>query len=332
MQDLPDIPYPQLFVAYAQENTKRWQVLIGQSLTHTKYGTGIIESADNLYIGVRFFNSRQILRKFRSNSLADPQFFCDIKLPSNLEGINQTKERLQARICQEKQRRIEQEKLEEQRKIEQQKLAEQKEKEKIAVGKFLLEKYDINYLYHMTNIDNLASIIQHGLLSHNEAHIQRLVKVDISHPDVQGKRAIKRDPIYIRPLHDYVPLYFLPKNPMLYSRREIQEDIVILGLDPRLLLEPSIVFTDGNAAAGGTSFYTDILDLEHLPWDSIRSRSWTDIEDGKRIKCAEVLVHRRIGPSCIQVIFCYSHKHRETIITAKQGTLIIGKVNRDLYF
>ncbi len=28
---------------------------------------------------------------------------------------------------------------------------------------------------------------------------------------------------------------------MLYRRREIQEDIVILGLDPRLLSEPNII-------------------------------------------------------------------------------------------
>ncbi len=195
-----------------------------------------------------------------------------------------------------------------------------------------LESHGIDYLYHMTYIDNLASIIQNGVLSHNEAYRKGLIEADISDPNVQDIRANTVDPFYDRPLHDYVPLYFSPRNPMLYRRREIQENIVILGLDPRLLSEPNIIFTDGNAAASGTFFYIGISMLGNLPWNSIRARSWTDIEDGKRIKCAEVLVPSRIEPSRIQVVFCYSDKHRETIITAKQGTLIIGRVNRDLYF
>jgi hypothetical protein len=195
-----------------------------------------------------------------------------------------------------------------------------------------LQRHGIDYLYHMTYINNLASIIRNGLLSHNEAYRQGLIEADISDPTVQDIRANRIDPFYNRPLHDYVPLYFSPRNPMLYRRREIQEDIVILGLDPHLLSEPNIIFTNGNAAASGTIYYTGISMLENLPWNSIRARNWTDIEGGKRIKCAELLVYPRIEPSLIQVVFCYSQKHREMIITAKQETPIIGRVNRDLYF
>lgn len=179
MQNLPDVPYPQLFVAYAQKNPKRWQILIGQALTHTKYGTGIIQSANNSYIEVRFVDDQQTLRKFKSDSIANSQFFCDIQLPSNLEEIDQTKERLQVQIYQESQRRLERERqiiaerkqqeeigsgqppqhyihfyrkqrelerqrLEEQRKLEQQKLAEQKEKERIAASEFLNLKIKYN--------------------------------------------------------------------------------------------------------------------------------------------------------------------------------------------
>lgn len=165
MQDLPDIPYPQLFVAYAQENPERWKILIGQTLTHTKFGAGTIQSADNSYIEVRF-DDEQILKKFKSDSITNSHFFYDIQLPRNLERIEQTKERLQAQICQETQRRIERERhvlaernrleedrkqrelerqrLEEQRKLEQQKLAEQQEKERIAASEFLDLKIKYN--------------------------------------------------------------------------------------------------------------------------------------------------------------------------------------------
>lgn len=195
-----------------------------------------------------------------------------------------------------------------------------------------LQLHGINYLYHMTHIDNLASIVDNGLLSHNEAHRQGLIESDISDPKVQNIRARTVDPFYKRALHEYVPLYFTPTNPMLYRNQERQEDIVILGLDPQLLYETNVIFTNGNAAATRTNFYKDIQMLSKLPWDSIRARSWIDIEDGKRIKCAEILVYPKIEPNWIQRVFCYSHKHRETIIAAKQETSIIGNVNTELYF
>lgn len=206
----------------------------------------------------------------------------------------------------------------------------------------------------MTYIDNLASIIENGLLSHKEAYAQKRIEVDISDPNVQDIRAKKIEPRYKRPLHEYVPLYFSPRNPMLYAKlyplkergniitSEIdskpnpffQEDIIILGIDPQLLSKPNTLFTDGNAASEKTKFYTGSQKLDQLPWQSIRAASWNndDIKESKRVKCAEVLVYPKIQPSRIQMIFSYSDKHRQTIIAAKQGTPIMGEVNRNLYF
>lgn len=195
-----------------------------------------------------------------------------------------------------------------------------------------LQEYNIDYLYHMTHIDNLASIITLGLLSHSAAHRLKLIRLDISDPDVQDIRADLTVPFYNRPLHEYVPLYFSPRNPMLYKRKEIQENIVILGLDPQILFEPNILITDGNAASKETSFYRKATALRELPWREIRAKSWYNIEDGRRIKCAEVLIPDKIMPNKIQCVFCYSNKHCEAIIAAKQGTLIKGRVKPDLYF
>lgn len=185
-----------------------------------------------------------------------------------------------------------------------------------------LQEYRINYLYHMTAIENLASIINNGLLSHEEAHKKKLVHTDISDPNVQDLRFNLRDPFYSKALHSYVPLYFSPRNPMLYRRRELQDDIVILGINPKLLLEPNVCFTDGNAAARETHFYKGAEMLEKLPWDAIYAESWTDLNDGKRIKCAEVLFPTKISPENILFVFCRSSKHREKIIKIKEGTLL----------
>ncbi|MFN8969687.1 MAG: DUF4433 domain-containing protein, partial [Pseudanabaena sp.] len=137
-------------------------------------------------------------------------------------------------------------------------------------------EYGIDFLYHMTHISNLASIIRYGLLSHNVAHKLNLIQSDISDSDVQNIRAGLKDKIYNRSLHEYVPLYFSPRNPMLYRRKEIQEDIVILGLDPNLLFESKIVISDGNAAAGDTLFYGSTDSLHELKWEIVRAKFWND--------------------------------------------------------
>ena len=113
-----------------------------------------------------------------------------------------------------------------------------------------------------------------------------------------------------------------------------QTAVIILGIDPQLLSQPNTLFTDGNAASEKTKFYTGLQKLDQLPWNLIRAGSWNndDIKESKRVKCAEVLVYPKIQPSRIQIIFSYSDKHRQTIMAAKQGTPIMGEVNRDLYF
>jgi len=195
----------------------------------------------------------------------------------------------------------------------------------------ILQQYGIEYLYHMTDINNLASIITNGLLSHNEAHKRSLIKVDISDPDVQDIRANRKIDNII-PLHEYVPLYFSPRNPMLFRRKQHQDDIVILGIDSQLLLETNVIFSDGNAAARRTKFYQGAQMLNQLSWNVIWAQYWKYFEDGKRIKCAEILVCPTVAPNRIKAVFCRSQKHGNIILAAIQETDIIGRVDPDLYF
>lgn len=149
-------------------------------------------------------------------------------------------------------------------------------------------RYGIDFLYHFTHVDNMPSIREHGLLSHNAAHQAGLVTEDISDPDVQELRGDKS--VFDRPLHDYVPLYFNPKNPMLYRRRARRDDLVILFLDRELLVQDGVAFSDGNAASGPTNFFNDVSLLDSLDWECIRAEYWNEYQDGTRIRCAEVLV------------------------------------------
>ena len=163
------------------------------------------------------------------------------------------------------------------------------------------ERYRITCLYHLTHIENLQNISNLGLLSHNRAHAQAS-PTEIADPEVIKRRARRRDTVFDRPLHDYVPLYFTPLNPMLSTRRGIQSQLAILCISKGVLLFDGAVFTDGNAASAGTQFFGDCRHLDQLDWACIRAPYWPDFPDGKRKRCAEVLVPDRLGLEHLQRI------------------------------
>lgn len=178
-----------------------------------------------------------------------------------------------------------------------------------------------NYLFHMTHIDNLQSIFEKGLLSHNAA--RNITKQDISLATVQGRRDWL-EPIYHRPIHDYVPLYFNASNPMLFCRKDIQESICILKISKDVMTKEGVLFTDGNAAVHTTStyehattFYSDLKDLDKLNWECIYDLYWNDYDDGKRIRCAEVLVPDQIETMYIKSIYVYPHTMNNSVLARK---------------
>ena len=178
----------------------------------------------------------------------------------------------------------------------------------------VLNQYGINHLYHLTHIGNIGSIYSYGLLSHNRAHNAGLVGQDISDHNVQERRTDRR--INEQSLHDFVPLYFTPRNPMLYRRLNIQDDIAVLCLDSGLLLQDGTCFTDGNAASNETRWSDQLENLNQLDWDCIRAEYWTDFEDGRRKRCAEVLVPDQISANRVQCIYTRNRRSQWAVINA----------------
>ena len=106
MQDVSDISHIRLFIAYAQEKPIRWKLVLGHQVTHTKFGVGTIKSVGSARLIVCFVDDQQTSRTFTSESLANTQFFSHVHLPTNLEGIETTKERLQAELHLEVQKQL----------------------------------------------------------------------------------------------------------------------------------------------------------------------------------------------------------------------------------
>ena len=87
-------------------------------------------------------------------------------------------------------------------------------------------------LYNIQAIDNVQSIMRYGLLSHEKG--KKIALISIAMQEVQDRRDVKKVPNGLG-LHQYANLYFDPRNPLLSSRREQNEDLCILKIDASIL-------------------------------------------------------------------------------------------------
>ena len=188
-----------------------------------------------------------------------------------------------------------------------------------------LNKYEINYIYHITHYKNLKSILKNGLL----CHYNNLTKEHIDNAEVNDRRN-KKELIFNKNLHSYVPFYFNPKNSMLYVNKNIQDDIIILAFNRNLLMKEKTIFTDGNAASNRTNFFNDLEDLDKLNWKCLQSNYWNNFEDGKRLVMAEVLVPKRVKRKHLMKIYCYDKSTKNYILDLDVDLDV--EINEKLYF
>jgi hypothetical protein len=187
--------------------------------------------------------------------------------------------------------------------------------------------YNIKSLWHITHRNNIVSILKYGILNHYDAHNLKLNHVDISDPNAQKWRE-KLDPFYDRTIHSYAPLYFKSKNPMLYVRQELQDNLCLLEISLCVLNQNDYLITDGNAACHNTLFSNTVNNLHHLPWDVLHAGFWYEFDDGKRKMCAEVLIYPKISPKYIDTIHCCSVNTYNIIQNCNKQV----KLSPDLFF
>ena len=158
-------------------------------------------------------------------------------------------------------------------------------------------------LYYMTHYQNVGSILERGILSHSQVEQLGLQRVDISDPGVQRWRALP-EPVFGRPIHAYAPLYFNPRNPMLFARRAMQRNLVLLRVSADAVHTASqALFTDGNAACRYTQFST-CFDVVRSAWPVLEAAYWNGFSDGTRMRCAEALVLDSVAPHFILGAAC----------------------------
>lgn len=188
----------------------------------------------------------------------------------------------------------------------------------------------VTELHCIMPIANIASVLQHGILSHERA--AQLHHHSVAMQAMQDRRDVKTVPGGLK-LHQYANLYFHARNPMLSVRRH--EDICVLRVSTNALTLHGAVITDQNAASKYVRFYAP-NQWRLLDFDDIFARDWTHPDDQirewrhKSRKCAEVLVPQQVPPNMISSAFVVDEQARARLNQAGFALPII--VNPDFFF
>lgn len=169
-------------------------------------------------------------------------------------------------------------------------------------------------ILHLTHYQNLSSILaSDGLIANSDLIANGTKYTKIAYTNIQDKRSQTRVPVApFGTLHDYVPFYFAPRSPMLYTLNlgnvpgysEGQKPLIYLVSTVERVVECGLqyVFTDGHGIISYTRFYNQFGDLAKVDWAVMKSKMWNDTiddPDRKRRRQAEFLVHQFFPWKCV---------------------------------
>jgi len=192
---------------------------------------------------------------------------------------------------------------------------------------------ELKQLHNINHLDNLASIFQVGIQSHNRA--KKIHHRSVAMPEIQERRAKVVLPNGKR-LHDYANLYINARNKMMFKINHLHEELCILRIDKRILHDPSVVIADQNASSHYCRFGSGLGGLDRIDHETVFADSWIHAGDqiaewrhGSQM-CAEVLVLNAVPPEYITGVYTSCEKTAEAVHASCPHTKIT--VNSKLFF
>ncbi|MGC4109817.1 MAG: DUF4433 domain-containing protein [Nocardioides sp.] len=180
-------------------------------------------------------------------------------------------------------------------------------------------------IYHFTHIRNLRGIIEDGLWSDAACRRDDLTEVQIGSAGIRQRR-LQLPVGDVGPrgfVGDCVPWYFGPRSPMMYtlSRNNYEyqdgfdEVVYLVSSVPRIVaLGGEWVASDRNAALYMAEFTDDEQSLtDHISWDVIVARYWSDYPDGADLRAAEFLVHESVPWEAVEAIVTKTEETRAQV-------------------
>lgn len=184
-------------------------------------------------------------------------------------------------------------------------------------------------IYHITDVENLPGILAEGGLYSDATMARR-------NPTVIGFRHIKeRRMTQIRIaccggrfVGEFVPFYFCPRTPMLYTINKgntgrppgCQTTILHLvsTVEVGIGLARPWAISDGNAGAMYATFANDLDVLDRLDWDAIKATYW---REQMHAKAAEFLVAEVFPWTGFHKVGCHNAEvaqHVRTLLNSQQ--------------
>ncbi|MHA1677010.1 MAG: DUF4433 domain-containing protein [Candidatus Njordarchaeales archaeon] len=187
----------------------------------------------------------------------------------------------------------------------------------------------ISYLYYLTDWKNLESILKHGILCYDSVRSQNIEHYSFADENIQNRRANKK--INGGAAHEFVPLFFHYKPPMLYRlQKSYASEIVYICVDSLILAEEGVFFTDKNLACSDSRTFDKLEELLKLKWDIIKDPYRRSLED-RHIRGAEVLIPKKVEQKWFRKIVVKDKNAKIKIQSAISVTMPI-EVNSEYYF
>ncbi len=161
-------------------------------------------------------------------------------------------------------------------------------------------------LFYITHIDNVPSILKHGILSHERVLAEEIQYTHIYAEDIVANRREKQTPDG-HSLWHFANLYFQPRNPMLYRviHEKSANEVAIISVRPEILDRLDIFISTGNAAHSSSEILT-VGEVQKRLRQIIKDTKleyWKEEDGSKRKIMAECLVPDMLSPDLIQTIY-----------------------------
>ena len=188
--------------------------------------------------------------------------------------------------------------------------------------------------YHITHLSNLESIVRRGLYSHDQVRRRKIPASVVYDRDIVARRGyIPTDTR--NSLHEYVNLYFNPRNPMMYRVKVY--DLAVVQVNLGVLNRKGVWLADGNAAANATAIHpVETSKLAQLR-QQVDRESWNDPdetikkENGRKMM-AECLVPVHVAPAMIEAVHVVDRRNADRVMQWLSGTGIRLIVNPHMFF
>jgi hypothetical protein len=197
-----------------------------------------------------------------------------------------------------------------------------------------MDRSRLRELHYITDIANVASILDHGLLSHRLVERRIGAHVTVASGEVQARRARKRIPMgrSSRALHDYVNLYVHARNAMQYTLLEQGlGDLTVLAVDAAVLDLAGVIVADRNAASAAR-FRPAEEGIDRLDETAVLATWWNQSDDARQRRMAEVLVPDRVDPGFLRGAHVPDPQAAQRLLDRCGERQLAIRVNRHLFF